>query len=77
MPKKTETEIEKRIAKAGRKADLEREDIQSVATSIFKVDLTDEQVAETLERIPDEAEDDPTGDWTLWTENLLYQILDK
>lgn len=64
-----------KLQKAEEKAGVQKEDIQRVATSIFKTDLTEEQVMQTLEEIPVEAKADPTGDWVLWTEHILDGIL--
>jgi len=66
------------LQKAEREAGLQKEDVQSVATKIFKQDLTDKQVIEALEMYPFEQEQDPTGNWTEIMEQTLYMIgLDK
>jgi hypothetical protein len=35
---------------------------------------TEEQINEVIERIDEEAENDPSGNLELWIENLLYNI---
>ena len=63
-----------RLQKAESNAGLFWEDVQSIATDIFKVELTEDQIIEALELYPYEVEDDPTGDWTEIMEQTLYNI---
>lgn len=46
-----------------------------VIASFLKVELTEEETQEILERYPDEQEQDPTGTWNLVVENIIHQVV--
>ena len=54
------------------KCGLVKDDVKRVADDLH-ISVTDEQIELVLKCVDDEAERDPTGDWQLWVENLLYQ----
>jgi hypothetical protein len=53
-------------------------EIQEVIQDIFPNEtFTDKEIETVIELYPSEAEQDPTGYWRLWIENLLYQALNE
>lgn len=51
---------------------ISKEDVLKIAYDL-KIVTTDKMVSFVLARLEGEAESDPTGDWTLWTESLLNE----
>jgi hypothetical protein len=49
---------------------IQKEDVLSVAKDLH-MSPTEEQIQYCIDNIDGMAEDDPTGDWVLWTEQLL------
>ncbi len=50
-----------------------REDVLSVARELSFYP-TEAEIQEVIERFDEEAENDPSGNWKLWIENLLYNM---
>jgi hypothetical protein len=50
----------------------DREDVLSVAKDL-NMSPTEEQIQYVIDNFDAEADQDPTGSWELWIENLLYQ----
>lgn len=50
-----------------------REDVLSVARELSFYP-TEAEIQEVIERFDEEAENDPSGNWKLWIENLLYSM---
>jgi hypothetical protein len=48
-----------------------REDVIEVARSL-NFFPTESEIQEVIERFDEDAQSDPTGNWELWIENLLY-----
>ena len=73
------------IEKVEKETGFDKEDVLQIADFLKKEfkkrklshELTDEQIIDVLKDLPHEAEIDPTGDWTLWTENILYYKMDE
>jgi pyruvate-formate lyase-activating enzyme len=57
------------------KLQLVHEDVKSVADDLH-IKLTEEKIKYVLDNVDDYAKDDPTGDWRLWIEALLYHYED-
>lgn len=51
---------------------IQKEDVLKVAQDLH-MSPTEEQIQYCIDNIDAEAERDPTGDWVLWTESLLYE----
>jgi hypothetical protein len=51
---------------------IQKEDVLSVAKDL-NISPTEEQIQYVIENFESEADNDPTGNLTLWIENLLYQ----
>lgn len=49
-----------------------KKDVIEIAKDLH-LNPTEEQIQYVIDNFDDEAEQDPTGDWRLWIENLLYQ----
>ena len=54
---------------------INKEDVLQVAESLH-IELNNEQIEYVLENYQYEVEADPTGEWYLRIENLIYQIID-
>ena len=54
-------------------SEFSKEDVLSIARRLHFYP-TANQIQEVLDRIEEEAELDPTGDWNLWMENIMYDI---
>jgi hypothetical protein len=50
-----------------------REDVIHIAEDLH-MKPTEEQIQSVINDFDSEAEQDPTGDWTLWIENLLFNL---
>jgi len=55
---------------------IQKEDVVQVATSIKQV-LTEQEIAEAIERYPFAEEQDPTGTWNLILEQVIYELIDE
>ena len=64
-----------RWKKAEQAAGLSGEDVQGVATNVFKQTLTEEQIIKVLEAYPDEQESDPGGSWELVMEHIIDGLI--
>jgi len=53
-------------------SEISREDVLSVAKDL-NMSPTEEQIQYVIDNFDAEADQDPTGSWELWIENLLYQ----
>lgn len=49
------------------------EDVLGVASGLA-IEITEQQAEDILFRLPEESRSDPSGDWQLWVENLIYQL---
>jgi len=49
-----------------------KENVLQVAKGLY-MNPTEEQIQYCIDGFDGMAEDDPTGDWTLWIEQLLYE----
>lgn len=57
------------------KLQLQPDDVKSVADDLH-FNLTEEKTKFVLDNVDDYAKDDPTGDWRLWIEAILYHYED-
>ena len=53
-------------------SEISKEDVLKVAKDLH-MNPTEEQIQYCIDGFEDEAERDPTGDWTLWIESLLHE----
>jgi hypothetical protein len=66
--------MKEQIEKLENETYVSRDDIQRVATDIFKKDLSDEEVLKVLSNYNDAEEADPIANWGMIVEDLLYQL---
>ena len=56
---------------------LVREDVISVGNDLKFPPLTEAQINIVLSRVDAQADSDPTGNWRVWVENILYDVVPK